>query len=97
MYTATGKLTRDGCETVGNVTYTYCAGGCGDSMNMPMLMPSGSNYDESSNKNCKCCTGTIAAFDTVNVKCEGIDSVLTAMIPRFNKCECNSCANTGMK
>jgi hypothetical protein len=32
LYTKTEKLERDGCVSVDNVTYNYCAGGCGDSV-----------------------------------------------------------------
>ena len=95
LYTKTEKLERDGCVSVDNVTYNYCAGGCGDSVNKPMLLPDISQSTESMSKDCSCCTGNIQDYQTVKVKCTGYTDELNARLPVINKCECNKCSVTG--
>ena len=95
LYTKTEKLERDGCVSVDNVTYNYCAGGCGDSVNKPMLLPDNSQSTESMSKDCSCCTGNIQDYQTVKVKCTGYTDELNARLPVINKCECNKCSVTG--
>jgi hypothetical protein len=95
LYTKTEKLERDGCVSVDNVTYNYCAGGCGDSVNKPMLLPDISQSTESMSKDCSCCTGNIQDYQTVKVKCTGYTDKLNARLPVINKCECNKCSVTG--
>ena len=95
LYTESKPLIRDGCVSVGNVTYNYCSGGCGDSVNKPMLLPEGIEYVEAMIKDCSCCTGNIGGFNTVQVQCEGIDGIISAKIPVIDKCECNKCVTTG--
>ena len=95
LYTKTEVLERDGCVSVGNITYNYCAGGCGDSVNKPMLLPEGGNYVQAMSKDCKCCTGNIQSYTTVKGKCSGSDQDVDARLPVINQCECNMCATTG--
>ena len=95
LYTKTEQLERDGCVSVANVTYNYCAGGCGDSVNKPMLLPDISQSTESMSKDCSCCTGNINGYQTVKVKCTGYTNELNAKLPVINKCECNKCSETG--
>jgi len=94
LYTKTEKLERDGCVSVDNVTYNYCAGGCGDSVNKPMLLI-GISSTESMSKDCSCCTGNIKDYQTVKVKCTGVTDEQNARLPVIDKCECNKCSVTG--
>ena len=83
------------CETEFEVTVNYCAGSCGESRYVPLLMVV-ADATESAEVNCKCCTGIPGQVEAVPIVC-GADRVKqTAYIQTIQACQCDACVKTSM-
>lgn len=96
------KLNSSICTSDESVTLSYCTGGCGASMQLPQLMLAdesliGGRSQDPYNQHCKCCTGEILNYMTVQLSCPDLSITTEARIPQLRPgtCKCNACMQTG--
>ncbi|VDI60305.1 Hypothetical predicted protein [Mytilus galloprovincialis] len=95
------KLNSSICTSDESVTLSYCTGGCGASMQLPQLMLAdesliGGRSQDPYNQHCKCCTGEILNYMTVQLSCPDLSIKTEARIPQLRPgtCKCNACMQT---
>ncbi|XP_052790206.1 SCO-spondin-like [Mya arenaria] len=89
----TETINYENCRSTSELTYSYCAGSCGESKSKPHLTLSNGDPPSTDNE-CSCCQGIPGGNQEVEMRCENADGTVetvVAFMPTLTACLCDMC------